>query len=186
MRSNPRRSQSGYMLLLVLVVLVAMMVSGIAMVRSMDTGQLVAGNMAARNGTINSADLGIQQAVAFIQLHASDGVLNADVPASGYYSNGDDRAWTDSSFWAACATCTSVDAARNTVSWAISRMCMIAGNPSGTGNYCASLNGSASNGGSYSSDAFNFNGSPKYVYRITVQVINPRNSSSISQAFVTL
>ena len=46
---------------------VAMMISGIALVRSMDTSQLVAGNLAARNATINSADGAIQLAVAWLQ-----------------------------------------------------------------------------------------------------------------------
>jgi Tfp pilus assembly protein PilX len=174
------------MLMLVLVALVAMMISGVALVRSMDTNQLMAGNLASRNGTINSADVGIQQAVTWIQANSTNGVLNGDVPASGYYAEGADQAWTTSSFWTTCTACTSHDAARNSVSWSISRMCKITGSPTTTGNFCASLNGSASNGGSYSSDAVNFTGSPKYIYRITVQVTDPRNSSTLTQAFVTL
>jgi type IV pilus assembly protein PilX len=184
--SAPRGAQRGYMLVLVLVALVAMMISGIALVRSMDTSQLVAGNLAARNGTVNSADAGVQAAVNWIQANASTGVLNGDVVASGYYSFGQNQAWTSSAFWANCAACTFVDAANNQVSYSISRMCQLTGIPTGAGNYCSSLNGTAANGGSYSSDAVNFIGSPKYFYRITVQVVDTRNSSSLSQTFVTL
>jgi Tfp pilus assembly protein PilX len=180
------RAQGGYMLVLVLVALVAMMISGVALVRSMDTSQLVAGNLAARNSTVNSADAGVQAAVAWIQANASTGVLNADATASGYYSYGTDQAWTSSTFWSNCTACTVTDAANNQVSWSVSRMCKLTGSPTGTGNYCASLNGSSANGGSYSSDATNFTGSPKYFYRITIQVTDPRNSSTLSQAFVTL
>ena len=51
LHSVPAAAQRGYMLMLVLVALVAMMVSGIALVRSMDTNTLVAGNLASRNGS---------------------------------------------------------------------------------------------------------------------------------------
>ena len=82
----PRHSQRGYMLMLVLVALVAMMVSGIALVRSIDTNQLVAGNLASRNATVHSADLAVQEAVNWIQANATNGVLFADATASGYYA----------------------------------------------------------------------------------------------------
>jgi len=179
-------AQRGYMLLLVLVALVAMMISGIALVRSMDTSQLVAGNLASRNATVNSADAGVQAAVTWIQANATNGVLNADAPANGYYSYGTNQAWTSSAFWSTCANCTFPDAAGNQISWSVSRLCKVTGTPTAAGNFCSSLNGSTGAGGSYSSDAVNFNGSAKYFYRITVQVVNTRNSSSLSQTFVTL
>jgi type IV pilus assembly protein PilX len=180
------RAQGGYMLVLVLVALVAMMISGVALVRSMDTSQLVAGNLAARNSSVNSADAGVQAAVAWIQANANNGALNADAAANGYYSYGTDQAWTSSTFWGNCTACTFTDTANNQVTWSVSRMCKLTGSPTGAGNYCASLNGSTANGGSYSSDATNFTGSPKFFYRITVQVVDQRNSSTLSQAFVTL
>jgi type IV pilus assembly protein PilX len=186
LHSAPPGAQRGYMLMLVLVALVAMMVSGIALVRSMDTNTLVAGNLASRNATVNSADAGVQAAVNWIQANSTTGALNADAAASGYYSHGDDQAWTSGTFWSTWTGCTFTNAARNQVSWSVSRMCKLTGNPTDSGNFCASLNGSTSNGGSYSSDAINFTGSPKYFYRITIQVVDTRNSSTLSQAFVTL
>jgi type IV pilus assembly protein PilX len=182
----PPRAQRGYMLVLVLVALVAMMVSGVALVRSMDTNQLVAGNLASRNATVNSADAGVLAAVAYIQSHATDGVLNGDVAASGYYAEGADQQWTTPTFWTNCTSCAITDTANNQVSWTVSRMCLKAGSATAAGNYCSSAGGSTANGGSYSSDAVNFTGSPKYFYRITVQVVDQRNSSTLSQAFVTL
>jgi len=182
----PRGRQRGYMLMLVLVALVAMMISGVALVRSMDTSQLVAGNLASRNSTVHSADLAVQQAVTWIQSQASSGALNNDATNIGYYAHAAEEAWSSASFWTTCATCTTSDGASNTVSWVIHRMCQVSGSPNAAGNYCSSLSGSASNGGSYSSDAINFTGSPKYFYRITIQVVDRRNSASLSQAFVTL
>jgi Tfp pilus assembly protein PilX len=182
----PPRRQDGYILLLVLVALVAMMVSGIALVRSMDTSQLVAGNLANRNGTLHSADLGVQQAVTWIQAQATTGALNTTAAANGYYASGADQAWNTPSFWTACATCTVTDGANNTVSWAISRMCNNDGDPNGAGIFCSALSGTTSSGGSSSSDAINFAGSPVHFYRITVQVRDTRNTTTLSQAFVTL
>lgn len=184
-RALPRR-QGGYILMLVLVALVAMMVSGIALVRSMDTGQLMAGNLANRNATLHSADLGVQQAVTWIQAQAQTGALNADAPANGYYAEGAEQAWTSPTFWTTCTICTSTDAANNTVSYVISRMCNVPGDPNAVGTFCSTLSGTTTTGNSYSSDAINFSGTPVHFYRITVQVRDSRNTTTLSQAFVTL
>jgi type IV pilus assembly protein PilX len=178
--------QRGYMLLLVLVALVAMMISGIAMIRSMDTNQLMAGNLASRNATTHSADLGVQQAVTWLQTQAGTGALDNDAPNNGYYAEAIEAPWTSAGYWATCAACnTANDGANNAISWVIHRMCQIAGSPNAAGNYCSSASGGSANGGSYSSDAVNFAGSGKNFYRITIQVRDSRNSTTLSQAFVT-
>jgi type IV pilus assembly protein PilX len=189
-------SQRGYMLMLVLVALVAMMISGVALVRSMDTNQLVAGNMASRNSTIHSADLAVQQAVTWIQANATNGVLFTDVPASGYHAEAPqpEPDWQAPGTWSQCATTSGAtpcfnanDGAGNQVSWVIHRMCSIAGGPGTANQFCSSLNGNASSSGnSYSSDAVIFNGLPKNFYRISIQVTGPRNTTTLTQAFVTL
>ncbi len=189
-----RHSQRGYMLMLVLVALVAMMVSGIALVRSIDTNQLVAGNLASRNSTLHSADLAVQEAVNWIQANATSGVLNGDVPASGYYAEAQTFNFTAAGTWTQCTTTSgatpcynSNDGAGNQVSWVVDRMCAIAGSPNAAGQFCSALNaGASSSGGSYSSDAINFAGAPKNFYRISIQVVGPRNTTTLSQAFVTL
>jgi len=187
-KQRPKRSQGGYILLLVLVAMVAMMLSGIALIRSMDTSQLVAGNLASRNATLNSADVGMQNAVAALQAIAAAGNLNSDAASSGYYAEEAEPTWSSSSFWATCTSCstTTPDAAGNTVYWAIHRMCSSAGSPSATGNYCKSVAGSGATGGSMSSDAPTFTGTAAYYYRITVQVLDKRNNSTLTQAFVTM
>jgi type IV pilus assembly protein PilX len=191
-----RGPQRGYMLMLVLVVLVAMMTSGIALVRSIDTNQLVAGNLASRNSTVHSADLAVQQAVAWIQSNATNGVLFNDSLANGYYAEmpGSDPTWTASGTWSVCTTTsgtspcfTANDGAGNQVSWLVHRMCSIAGAPNAPNQFCSSLNGTASSAGnSYSSDAVIFSGLPKNFYRISIQVVGPRNTTTLTQAFVTL
>jgi len=185
-RSASQTAQRGYMLLMVLVALVAMMISGVAMLHSMDTGQLVAGNLAARNATVNSADAGVQTAVAWLQANSALGALNTDAPTNGYYSYGTDQAWTSTAFWNTCTNCTTTDNAGNQVSWTISRMCKLTGSPGGIGNFCASTTGGTANNDSMSSDGVTYIGSSKYFYRVTVQVVNSRNSSTLSQAFITM
>jgi len=183
----PRR-QRGYILLLVLVAMVAMMLSGIALIRSMDTNQLVAGNLAARSATLHSADIGLQSAITWLQANTANNALYNDAPVSGYYSYEADPNWSASATWATCTTCTTTapDAAGNTVSWMIHRMCRITGSPNGVGNYCMTVAGSGATGGSMSSDAPTFTGTAAYYYRITVQVQDSRNNSTLTQAFVTM
>jgi len=193
---SARASQRGYMLMLVLVALVAMMISGVALVRSMDTNQLIAGNMASRNSTIHSADLAVQQAVNWIQANATNGALFADAPASGYNASqpAQEPDWTKPATWSQCTTTSGAtpcfnasDGAGNQVSWMIHRMCSLAGGPGTANQFCSSLNGTASSAGnSYSSDAVIFNGLPKNFYRISIQVTGPRNTTTLTQAFVTL
>ena len=67
MRGSTRKIQRGAVLMVVLVALIAMMISVLALTRSMDTHQLVAGNLAFRNATVHSSDVGVQNAVQWLQ-----------------------------------------------------------------------------------------------------------------------
>jgi len=182
-------SQRGYMLLLVLVALVAMMISGIALVRSMDANQLVAGNLASRNSTVHSADQAVQTAVNWIAANATNGALYNDAPANGYYAEEAEPTWSSPALWSQCATCAlAVDGAGNQASYVIHRMCTAAGSPTNPGQFCSTANSSGSSGtvGSHKNSAFDGTTAPLNFYRITVQVSGPRNTLSLSQAFVTL
>ena len=52
------RSQRGVVLLIALIMLVAMTLAGIGMMRSVDTGSVIAGNMAFKQATLNASDAG--------------------------------------------------------------------------------------------------------------------------------
>ena len=54
------RRQRGTMLVISLIVLVAMTLAGVAMMRSVDTSAIVAGNIAFKQSSLNAADGGIQ------------------------------------------------------------------------------------------------------------------------------
>ena len=78
--------QRGVVLFIALIVLVALTLTGIALVRSVDTANLAAGNLSFKKGALLSSDPGIEQALAFVNAGATLTTLNANNPASGYYS----------------------------------------------------------------------------------------------------
>lgn len=63
---NPPQRQRGVVLLITLIVLVAMMLAGIGMMRSIDTTTMIAGNLAFREATLHAGDSGMN--TAFSQL----------------------------------------------------------------------------------------------------------------------
>lgn len=189
-RFRERQAQRGAVLMVVLVALVAMLISVIALSRSMDTQHLLAGNLAFRNSTVHSSDAGVQGAVTWLQATVGTPTLNTTAPQNGYFAAAGEPDWDDEAFWNGCAACTvgPGDAAGNRVQWVIHRMCSTEGNPNAALNSC-SLSGpgpAAAQGGSFASDAVNFPGSGQNYYRVTVRVSGPRNTSTLVQAFLTL
>lgn len=59
---NRRRCQAGVTLFLTLIALVGMTLAAIAMMRSIDTGNIIAGNLALKQGASHEADKGINVA----------------------------------------------------------------------------------------------------------------------------
>lgn len=182
------RRQRGTVLMIVLVALIAMMVSVIALSRSMDTNQMVAGNLAFRNAAVHSSDAGVLGAVQWLQATVGTPALNNTAAASGYYASVIEPNWDDPQFWGVCANCRVDDASGNTAQWVIHRMCSAQGNPNDPGVSCSLLTAgaAAAAGGSYAGDATNFAGNAQNYYRVTVRVVGPRNTSTLVQAFVSL
>ncbi|MEW5904351.1 MAG: hypothetical protein AB1722_08425 [Pseudomonadota bacterium] len=58
--------QRGMVLFFALVALVAMSLAAVALIRSVDTGALIAGNLAFRKSTLNSSDNGIETAITWL------------------------------------------------------------------------------------------------------------------------
>lgn len=59
-----RRAQSGVALIMVLIMLTAMAIAGVALVRVVDSANVISGNFAFRQSTLNIADLGVEAATA--------------------------------------------------------------------------------------------------------------------------
>lgn len=63
--------QRGASLFIALVALVLMTIAGFSLMRSVDTGNVIAGNMAFREVTVQAADLGIEAAAAYLNVTVS-------------------------------------------------------------------------------------------------------------------
>src|SRR5258705_7570907 len=84
----PRGAQRGVVLFIALIVLVAMTLAGLAMMRSVDTNNLIAGNLAFKSAAVSAGDAAIEAARAWV-MSKTPGELEADQPGSGYFANWD-------------------------------------------------------------------------------------------------
>ena len=119
--SVPSRAR-GAVLFIALIVLVAMTLAGIAIMRSVDTATLIAGNLAFKQGTVQSSDNGIE--VAYQWLLANRTTLSNSNAGQGYNSGVASPIWTNPATWAGAVT-VGTDVAGNTISYLINRMCNI-------------------------------------------------------------
>lgn len=132
------RAQSGLALIVALIALAAMSIAGIALIRSVDTGALIAGNIAFRQSASTSGDAGTEAARTWLITHTGSTLWN-DNPSGAYYAthqSGSDLtgnktpADTSDDFdWSSKAFCLAKDSAGNTVCYAIHRQCNFAGDP---------------------------------------------------------
>ncbi|WIM05565.1 MAG: hypothetical protein OHM77_12935 [Candidatus Nitricoxidivorans perseverans] len=208
-RSSPGRhvaaaGQKGLALFVALIVLVAMSLAGIALVRSVDTATLIAGNIAFRQSATTSGDAGVEAARAW--LIANNGsTLQDDRSGDGYYATSqdaldltgnrtpgdtaDDVGWDGAG--AVAPKCLVADNAGNTSCYVIHRLCNTAGPLSGA---TCSTQQAAKGGSSLGamrpmttdqerswSDAATL-----AYYRVTVRIAGPRNNTSFIQAFILI
>ena len=196
--ASPRSRARGAVLFIALIVLVAMTLAGIAIMRSVDTATLIAGNLAFKQGTVQSADNGIEQGYQW--LLANRPTLSLDNAAQGYNSGYSTPVWTNAASWVNSVT-VGTDAAGNTISYQIHRMCNCADTTyNGTsascpapGNQCALDNPAGtgtppppSAGESFTVGAPGYLQDPRVYYRITVRAQGPRNTVSYVQAMVAV
>lgn len=211
MQFRARRRERGVVIFISLIVLVAMTLAGIALVRSIDTATIIAGNLAFKQTTTQSADAGTESGITWIGSHSSGTTLYTASAADGYYANWmeacdltgnvtpsdstDDVNWDGTNSGnsncnaKAKAVASSMLATGYSASYVIHRMCDADGNPNSTTIYCATFKdtstssaGSTKGGGSYGSTPLP--SAPKYYYRITTRVVGPRNSVSFVQAVI--
>lgn len=205
--------QRGVVLFIALIVIVAMALAGLALIRSVDTNVIVAGNIAFRQAATSSAEQGLEAARAWLVANkatlSDDQVAPTATPPSAYFSNWQDTAdltgndpnkgdfdWTNNS-----VEVTAADSAGNRVRYVIHRLCQDSNKPasstscvkvSSTGGGGASGAGDYSgrrgyegggSGGSGGGGGFNLSTSIVY-YRVTVRVDGPRNTRSYVQALM--
>ena len=185
----PGARQRGAVLFISLIVLVAMTLAGIALMRSVDTGNLIAGNLAFRNAATNAADGGLEAARGWL-MGQSAGFLQADTDPGdasirGYFANWQEQFNPKTFNWEGQGRTVGTDSIDNTVYFVVHRMCRESGK-SIDATDCTKVTalsvGSTKGGAGYGSAALT--GSSLPYFRITAKVLGPKNTVSYVQAFV--
>jgi Tfp pilus assembly protein PilX len=195
---SPRRQaitlarQRGVVLFIALIVLVAMTLAGLAIVRSVDTGNQVSGNIAFRQAALASGDRGLDAAFTWLKNNITTGVLDNNSGSNGYFATVIDPPispqsgapdWTDPSVWGS-AFVVGTDSNGNQVSYVIHRMCQSAGPFNNNCAQAAQSVGGAGNGMCVGCNQFN--SLPVVYFRVTVRVDGPRSTFTILQSNVGL
>jgi Tfp pilus assembly protein PilX len=192
-----RKVQSGVVLIIALIVLVAMTLAALALIRSVDTNNLIAGNMAFQQAAAHSADAGIETAAAWLG-SASDTDLESDHASSGYVSDGSlssnspaadthyswDEYWSKSISGSGRVVKLPQDQAGNTAYYVIDRLCTTIGAKNKI-NCVVSPSSRIGEGNSAGTGSSQFNAPITVYYRITVRVEGPRNTVSYVQSVVS-
>ena len=85
-RPQTASAQRGASLLFALITLVALALAASALVRSVDTGAVVMGNLGAKKATAIAADRATQQAINFLVMNMTEATRLLDQPNQGYYA----------------------------------------------------------------------------------------------------
>lgn len=196
MTRNLRPSQRGVVLFTALIVLVAMTLAGIALMRRVDTGTIIAGNLAFRQTATHVADLGVEAARSWLTTTSVS--LFTDASTSAYYATwqenidllGNDPGKADFN-WSTAITTSGAFAgpAGYTIRYVIHRLCQNTGDPTGSGANCVKTNvtsSSTSTGtkGAAAYGTYAISVPTAALYRITVRVEGPRNTLSYIQSTV--
>jgi Tfp pilus assembly protein PilX len=191
--------ERGVVLIIALIVLVAMTLVAIGTLRSVDTSNVVAGNLGFKQATLNGTDQAVETAYRYLATNLGSATLVNDNAGAGYVSSvpAAEPAWTDpnDNVWqnAICMNSCNADANGNKMYYVIHRMCQIGGvayngSLNGVANQCHMTlpTGGSTTGGSMRVGADVYQGNPQLYYRITAKVVGPRNSISIVQAVVAI
>lgn len=197
--------QRGLVLFLALVALVVLSLAAVALIRSVDTSTLIAGNLAFKQAATTSADAGVDAAITLLaNMRDSNGTKNVytddthtfnitDLTARpGYFSYADptlslttDATWDDVN-----DNLVGTDASGNTVRYIIQRMCRNNNRPIQTAECLFSAATEDNNGQQVKlpKDICDGAGCPVAgqtpQIRVTVRVTGPKNTVSYVQAFV--
>lgn len=195
-----QRHQRGIVLLLVLIVLVVMTLGGVALMRSVDTANIAAGNLVFKQGAIQATDLGVENVLSKFRTGAIPGPLatvvarEADLVAHGYsavilattsqgvpidlidlidQSDPRDIGTFDSTYTNNRIATTNT---QEVVRFLIDRQCTVAGAVSAAS---CNLYSSSATGGSQPAEKTGGGEIP--LFRATIRVDGPRNTLSFTQ-----
>jgi Tfp pilus assembly protein PilX len=192
------KHQQGVVLFIALIVLVAMTLAGIALVRSVDTTNVIAGNLAFQQSATNAGDIGAENAITWLETqNVTRSNLYTNNLESGYAAFRND---TSGFSWDALTggsnaivpRALGVDGAGNNVSYIIQRLCVQQGDPydtnPSTNPQCVVPPPVASNnlGNSQTAGTVTLLNSNQQYYRITARIEGPRNTLSYTQLIIAM
>lgn len=195
-RGELRARQSGVVLMMALIVLVAMTLAGIALVRSVDTTNVIAGNLAFQQAATHSGDVGTETAANWLTANSGGNTLHANIFGQGYAASFQPppavgQSWD--AYWKAVlvpagqVVTLAPDGAGNTVAYAIQRLCNATGDPLANTTGCAvTQSSSVSSSSSKTAGTVALLYTSQIYYRITTRIAGPRNTVSYVQTIVAL
>lgn len=195
-------TQRGVVLFIALIALVVMSLAAVALIRSVDTATIIAGNLAFRQAATSSSDRGFNDPAngALAWLTATDTANSTKDPTTdathafnitntgaGYYSNADPSlSLTADATWTGGSVALPDDGSGYTVRYLIQRMCLTA-NQLLAETSCllsdADIDTSSHRVIEATGAGAKKPGKPP-LYRITIRTAGPRNTFSYIQAFV--
>ena len=188
--------QRGVVMMITLIVLVAMTLAGLALTRSVDTTNIIAGNLAFQQSAVQSTDTGVETAISWLEANAIGVTLRSDALADGYQAGAasalrDPAAgqtwgqfWTDALVPAGLVARQATDSAGNTVSYVVQRLCDNTTSGAAVTYSGCSLPPSNTITGDTKAGRLKLNFNNQGYYRITVRVDGPRNTVTYAQAIV--
>lgn len=192
--------ERGVVLFIALIALVVMSLAAVALIRSVDTNTMIAGNLAFKQSAVVSSDRGVETALGWIEAKviANSADLDSDSIANGYYATylapdlDNPAVLKADATWAAAAVATGADITTgtenlgNNIRYIIQRMCRNAVPP--VVEACLFGDTETGKGSKGVKDATTAGAKIAVVqspmYRVTVRVNGPKNTVSYTQTFV--
>ena len=183
LKNKKLSNQKGLVLFVALIALVAMSLAAAALIRSVDTSTLVAGNLAFKQSATMSADTSITIASDYIGTQVGTGALENPIPADGYYATANTLDYSSAATWtnANSAPAGGIDTSGNTVRYVIERICRDAG-PANADN-CLLGQLELAIDSSPNPEPSEDNGKAP-VYRLTSRVTGPKNTLTYIQTYI--
>lgn len=204
MKSISLMRQKGFSLFITLIALLVISLSAVALIRSVDTNTVIAGNLAFKQTATTSADSVVETAITWLQANNNGTTLNNTAVALGYSASVTNSAadpqgvaYWDSISAGACLMATGggcvsgsgtplQDAAGNTGEYIIQRLCANTGAASGA-DCIVSAGAVGSSGASLDpNNPISVVVQTQVYYRILVKVTGVRNAASYVQVIVSL
>jgi type IV pilus assembly protein PilX len=186
-RRAPSR-EKGVVLFIALIVLVAMTLAGLAMVRSVGTGVVIAGNLTFKQAATSAADRGVEAGRAWLTAQLPALLQNDSAPGGGYYSDWGATFNASTFNWDTNALLvTSDDGGGNEIRYVVHRLCSLANaSVNAPLQQCVTLNSSGA-GGSKGGGAYGqlpLSNTIQAYFRITARAKGPKNTISYVQTII--